>query len=100
MYLLDVMVRMSRACLVLMLAVSVTPTRDPDAERLTGELSPDACGAVITPVDHGRVLEELDHAYAWNRLLAGSSLAAIDDDYFSTDDVLRRVDGWSPLIAC
>ncbi len=100
MHLLDTLVRMSRVCLVMMLALSVTPAHDPDAERLTAELSGDACGEAIIPVDHGRVLEELDHAYAWNRLLAGSSLAAIDHDYFSAEEVLRRVDGWSPLIAC
>ena len=98
---LDSLVHLSRVLLALIIAVFLLPTAsDPDAERLRAELPAAGCATLAAPVDHGRVLEELRHAYEWNRLLAGSPLRAIDHDYFSSEEVLARVDGWLPLIAC
>jgi hypothetical protein len=98
---LDSLVHLSRVLLALIIAVYLLPAAsDPDAERLRAELPPAGCAAPAAPVDHGRALEELHHAYEWNRLLAGSPLMAIDHDYYSGEEVLARVDGWLPLIAC
>ncbi len=98
---LDSLVHLSRALLALIIAVYLVPAAsDPDAERLRTELPAAGCARPAAPADHGRVLEELRHAYQWNRLLAGSPLMAIDHDYFGGEEVLARVDGWLPLIAC
>lgn len=71
---------------------------DDEAERLLIDLK---CTAYVTIPDHGAVIEELKHAYEWNKLLRDSKLAAIDqNEYYSTADVLNVVDGWTPQIAC
>jgi hypothetical protein len=71
----------------------------PDVDRLYRSISINGCGSEITTIDHARTLEELEHAYDWNRLL-DPRVAAINYDYLSSAEVLRMVDGWTPQIAC
>lgn len=53
-------------------------------------------------VEHGRTLEELAHARAWNARLAeqGDARAAMNHEFLSTEEVLRHVDALAPLLAC
>jgi hypothetical protein len=74
---------------------------DPEAERLIADLRCDSSAAPFVAVDHGRVIEEVRHAHAWNRLLLNSPLATQErGGYFSVEAVLATVDDWSPLFAC
>jgi hypothetical protein len=77
-----------------------SPQIDSDGERLRAEILAGGCAVLPAEIDHAGVIEELQHAYQWNRLLADSRLVAIDHSYFSTAHVLDMVDGWTPVIAC
>jgi hypothetical protein len=59
------------------------------------------CSAVVQVVDHGRVSEEVRQALDWNRLLADSTLVSLErGGYYTLDEVLAKVDGWTPTTAC
>lgn len=92
--------RLRRSMMVLMMALFSLPGSYPDAEHLVSLIPQRGCAVLAPHPDHAGVLEDLRHAYEWNQLLAGSALAAINQDYFSPEDVLDKVEGWSPVIAC
>jgi hypothetical protein len=90
----------NRVALSLFIVCCLSPVSDPDGERLQAMIPAGGCASAHSTVDHAGVLEEVRHAYEWNRLLAGSGLAAVDHSYFSPDEVLSKVDSWTPLIVC
>ncbi|MCC7449722.1 MAG: hypothetical protein IT324_20045 [Anaerolineae bacterium] len=92
--------RLRRAMMVLMIALFSLPIRYPDADHLLSLITWRGCAVIAPHPDHAGILEDLRHAYEWNDLLTGSKLAAINQDYFSPEDVLQKVEGWSPLITC
>ncbi len=92
--------RLNGTLLILLVVMGSAPLTDPVGERLNRLIPAGGCAAMPANIDHGGVIEELHHAYEWNKLLADSRLAAIDHTYFSTEAVLDRVDSWTPLIAC
>jgi len=92
--------RLRRAMMVLMVALFSLPISYPDADQLLSLIPQRGCSMLAPHPDHAGMLEDLRHAYAWNDLLAGSKLAAINQDYFRPEDVLQKVEGWSPLITC
>src|SRR5258708_25717663 len=72
---------------------------DPEIERLYSGLPAAGCAEIIRPIDHAGVLEALDHAYAFNKML-DRHVAAVNHDYFTTPQVLAMVVGWTPQITC
>ncbi len=92
--------RLRRAMMLLVIALFSLPGSYPDVDHLISLIPKNGCAVLTTHPDHAGLLEELQHAYEWNRLLAGSRLAAINQDYFSTEEVLQKVEGWTPQIVC
>lgn len=86
--------------ILLTMLSSISGNSDVSAENLLAALSGMGCAATVQPTDHGRVLEEIAHARAWNARLRGTPLAAIDHQYFSAEAVLARIERWTPLIVC
>ncbi|MEP7285544.1 MAG: hypothetical protein ABI947_07230 [Chloroflexota bacterium] len=89
-----------RRILICMVVVWVpATTNDPDVERLYRAIPPQGCATIIAPIDHAGMLEALQHAYAWNRLL-DKHVAAVNHDYFTPQQVLAMIEGWTPQIVC
>ncbi len=85
--------------LVIALIVSA-PTASPPMPAAQ-QLPAMHCSTPVTMIDHGRVREEVQHALEWNRLLSDSPLASPErGGYYTAEEVLARVDSWTPTIAC
>ncbi len=84
--------------LVLWLVVVLPASgRDSDVERLAAALN---CTVNVAPLDRGRVVEEVLHAHAWNALLPAGPMRAVDHQFYSTDQVLDKVNALAPTVAC
>ncbi len=93
--------RVSRLAAIVVIAWVLSPITDPDGERLTDDIPASGCAVLPRAIDHAGIIEQLQHAYAWNRLLANSPLMAINhDEDYSLEEILTKVEDWSPLIVC
>jgi hypothetical protein len=86
---------------LLLLTCSIPATSiDPELARLINALQRAECSVSPDPVARDGTLADLRRAAALNGLLPDGRLVAIDHDWYTPDQVLNRVDGWLPLIAC
>lgn len=84
--------------LIMLAVVSFPMVSDLDVQRLHTAFPPAAC-ATANQIDQAGLVEQLHHAYEWNRLL-DKSFAAVNQNYFSIPNVLANVQQWTPLITC